>query len=105
MGDNLTVAMLQVGGRERGGTPVEGGLLIEEKARKTYSPSSFFFSGKVNGVRCAEIYECRMSEVGSTNVHFFSLTLTPVSPPFSSSLLRNYLLVVLPGNRRGKKGG
>lgn len=44
-------------------------------------------------------------EVGSTNVHFFSLTLTPVSPPFSSSLLRNYLLVVLPGNRRGKKGG
>ncbi len=45
MGDNLTAVILQVGGRERGGTPVEV-VLVEEEARKTFSPSSFFSLGK-----------------------------------------------------------
>ena len=57
----------------------------------------------MNGVRCAEIYECRMRWEARMCTFSHSRSL-PFSLFFSSSLLRNYLLVVLPGNRRGKKG-
>ena len=78
-------------------------LLIEEKARKTFFPSSFFFSGKVNGVRCAEIYECRMRWEARmcTFSHSRSLPFPPLFLLLCSAIISSLSYLEIEEERKG----